>query len=48
MAYPHKNIDQMWKEASVDDFLNLGVFPRRDVGQSPGGLLLNVGLVVAQ
>lgn len=46
--YLHEHVDHVGNEACVDDFLDLGVLPRRDVGQSPGCLLLDVGLFVAQ
>lgn len=47
-TYLHQCVDQVRYEACVDDLLDLAVFPCCDVGQSPGGLLLNVGLLVAQ
>lgn len=48
LTYPHKQIHHVWNEACIDDLLDLSVLPCCDVGQSPGCLLLNVGLFVAQ
>lgn len=38
----------MGNNAGINDFLDLGISPRRDVGQGPRGLLLDVGFFVAQ
>lgn len=38
----------MGNNARINDFLDLGISPRRDVGQGPRGLLLDVGFFVAQ
>lgn len=43
-----QDLHQDRHQAGLDHLLDLGVFARRDVGQCPGRLLLDVGLFVAQ
>lgn len=46
--YHMQGLHHQRHQTSIDDLLDLGVLPSSDVGQGPGGLLLDVALVVTQ
>lgn len=43
-----QDLHQHGHQACIDDLLDLGVLPCSDIGQGPGSLFLDIGLVVAQ
>lgn len=43
-----EDLHQDGYQASIDNLLDLGVLASSDIGQCPGGLFLDIGLVVAQ